>query len=189
MKKIITLTLLILTFNSFSQNDSLFIYDINGLNQEYLVMTVDSTTQQEIFNNSVNWIKETYKNPDKVIKMSIENKKVRFEGSQQGLICIKALGMNTCYNALYTIEIEFKENRYKFTPLSLSYRVPPSQYNAGATVEVSFKDGSGCYKNNKSIRKVFASIPPTVENLFNSLNKSLNEYVKKESIESTDTEW
>ena len=75
--------------------------------------------------------------------------------------------------------------------MSLSYRVLGSQFVPSRTVQVDFKDGSMYYKKNKAIRTLYQSIPSSIENLFNSLNNSLNDYIKKESIESTDTdtEW
>jgi len=191
MKKtiIIPLVSLLMLSLTITSDESKFTYDINGMNVEYLVMTIDSTSQQQNFKKSINWIKETYKNPEEVIKTTIDEKKIRFEGSEQNLICIKSLGLNTCYNARYTIEVEFKENKYKFTPLSLSYRVPGSQYGPARTIQIDFKDGSMYYKKNKTIRTLYQSVPSSIENLFNSLNNSLNEYIKKESAENTDTEW
>lgn len=190
MKKIILpfVTVLVLSL-TIQDNESKFTYDINGMNKEYLVVTIDSTTQQKNFNKSLNWIKETYKNPDEVIKTTIENKKIRFEGSERNLICIKSLGLNTCYNARYSIEIELKENKYKFTPLNLSYRVPGSQYGPARTIYIDFKDGSMYYKKNQTIRTAYQAIPSSIENLFNSLNNSLNDYIKKESFESADDDW
>jgi hypothetical protein len=135
--------------NPITSDESKFTYDINGMNVEYLVMTIDSTSQQQNFKKSINWIKETYNNPEEVIKTTIDDKKIRFEGSEQNLICLKSLGINTCYDVRYTIEVELKENKYKFTPLSLSYRVLGSQYVPSRTVQVDFKDGSMYYKKIK----------------------------------------
>ena len=50
--------------NPITSDESKFTYDINGMNVEYLVMTIDSTSQQQNFKKSINWIKETYNNPE-----------------------------------------------------------------------------------------------------------------------------
>ena len=157
----------------------------NGLTPKYSVVEIDSISKSDLYKKAINWIKETYKNPDEVIKTTIDNDKIRFEGYQSQLICMKTMGMNNCYNALYTIEVSFKENKYKFTPVSLSYRVPPSQYAAAATVDVPFDDGSIWYKK-ETIRKMYATIPEAISNHFNRLNEDLKNYILSSTTQSSD---
>ncbi|WP_417619839.1 DUF4468 domain-containing protein [Oceanihabitans sediminis] len=175
--------------NNFAQEN--FIYNQKGLTPNYLVVEIDSLNKEQLFQKSINWIKETYKNPDEVIKTTINNEKVRFEGFESNLICVNSLGIHYCYYALYTIEIEFKDNKYKFTPLNLEYRVPASEYTPGGMKTINFSDGSAYYNKKGKLRRMYKSIPTTVEALFNDLNKSLSNYLiseqlSKESNESDD---
>ncbi len=179
--------LLIIAINTFTFSQDKFIYDLNGLNPKFIVVEMDSLNKSELYKSTINWIKETYKNPDEVIKMTIENEKLRFEGFQDNLICVNSIGMIYCYYALYTIEIEFKDNKYKFTPLSLDYRVPASQYSSGGMTPVNFSDGSGYYNKRNELRKMYKTIPLAIENLFNDLSANLTTYLKSSNeVKETD---
>lgn len=113
-----TITLFIALFISLLSNgQEKFTYSEKGLTPEYLVGEIENKTQKEIYTKSLNWVKENYKNPDKVLKTTIENEKIRFEGVDMDLMCHSALGSTTCYNTTYVVEIDFREGKYKFTPL------------------------------------------------------------------------
>jgi hypothetical protein len=156
-----------------------FTYNLDGLLPKFVVVDVDSMTQAELFEKTINWIKETYKNPDEVIKTTISNQKVRFEGFQSGVICVSALGLPTCYGATYTIEIEVKDGKYRFIPINIEYRVPASQYGGASTVTINFDNGLQWY-NKGEVRKMFKTIPSSIENLLNGLNDSLFAYLSSE---------
>ena len=176
---IITVVTCLITIISFGQEE--FVYNENGLNPKYLVVDIGDKDKSEIFNETINWIKETYKNPDDVIKTTIDNKKVRFEGMHSTKnICVKIFGKTTCYYALYTIEIEFKDGKYKFQPLSLKYRVPISKYNTSGVNPINLSDGSGYYNRKGELRKSYDTQPSAVEDLFNSLNSDLKIYLTTE---------
>lgn len=177
-KNFFLILLLFSCFITYSQDK--FAYNQEGLNPKYVVVEIDSIKKSELFKKSINWIKETYKNPDEVIKTTIDNEKVRFEGFKDNLICVNSLGMLYCYYAIYTIEIQFKDNKYKFTPLSIEYRVPPSQYSAGGMFPIDFNDTKGYYNKKGKLRNMFKKIPPAVETLLNDLNNNLSEYLKSE---------
>ena len=185
MTKKIKLTALLIVIYTFTYGQDKFVYDQRGLNPKYVVVEMDGLKQDELFKKTINWIKETYKNPDEVIKTTIDNKKVRFEGFKDNIICIKSLGMVYCYDGLYTIEIEFKDNKYKFTPMSIEYRVPASQYSVGGMRPISLSDGSAYYKKGK-LRKMYNTIPLSVEMLLNGLNLSLSKYLSTEQEEGND---
>lgn len=166
-----------------SLSEDKFEYNQLGLTP-YVVTKIDSLKQGDIFQKTINWIKETYKNPDKVIKTTIENEKVRFEGFQDNTICYSVIGSTSCYGATYTIEISFKYGKYKFEPISLSYYQPPNQYSSGGDIQMNFSNGMWMYKKNGIIKKMFDSIPDSIEVLFNGLNLSLETYLKERGKET-----
>lgn len=177
-----TITLFFALFISFISNgQEKFTYNEKGLTPEYLVVEIENKTQKEIYTKSLNWIKENYKNPDKVIKTTIENEKIRFEGVEMDLMCHSALGMKYCYNTTYVIEIEFREGKYKFTPLSIIYRIPASQYSSSITESIDFTNGEDYYNRKGKLRSRTKSVPESVELLLNGLNISLNEYILKDN--------
>lgn len=186
MKNTITLLLALITFNVSGQNT--FTYNKDGLT-DYVVVKTDSISKDELFKKSINWIKETYKNPDEVLKTTIDNDKIRFEGAEENLICLKSLGMKTCYTGTYTIEILFKDGRYKFNPISLTYYHPASQYSSGGIVDISLTDGSWMYRRNGKPRSMYKEIPEAVSNLFNSLCNNLNKYLSKKDGSKDDDDW
>jgi hypothetical protein len=196
MKKILFLSILIsilisllsfVSINDKKTNHEQFTYNEKGLSPNYIIVHVDSLNQSELYNQSINWIKEKYKNPDKVLKMTIENEKLRLEGVKTDLICIKAGGIN-CYNGTYIIELSFKDNKYKFEPIALEYRVPRSQYSAGGVQSIDLNDGSIFYKNGQ-VQKYWATIPNAIESLFNEINFDLEQYLTKKQIKQVDEDW
>jgi hypothetical protein len=160
-----------------------FIYNQDGLVPKFVVVDVDSMTQTELFEKTINWIKETYKNPDKVIKTTIANQKVRLEGYAEKIFCINSLGMAVCYGGTYTIEVEVKDGKYRFIPISLEYSDP----NQPRNFPISFDSGANWY-NKGEVRKVWKEVPSGVENLLNGLNDSLFKYVSSQT-ETSKQDW
>lgn len=186
-KDLLTLLLFIL-IAIYSTGQENFKYNQYGLNPKYQVVEINGKDQKELFESSINWIKETYKNPDEVIKTTIGNEKIRFEGFKDNLICVHSMGTNSCNSGLYTIEIAIKDNKYKFTPLLLEYRIPSSQYMASSKAEINLNNGSQYYKKDK-IRKPYDKIPPAIEDLLNNLNDDLKNYLLGNHTTEADDEW
>ncbi|WP_233881834.1 DUF4468 domain-containing protein [Tenacibaculum piscium] len=155
-----------------------FEYNQLGLT-DYVVTNIDSVSQEQLFERTINWIKETYKNPEKVIKTKIGNEKVRIEGFQDNTICNKIFLSTFCYGAKYTIEISVKDGKYKFDPTNLTYRIPYTKSGPEPSVNnISFNSGQVFYNRKGRLKSVSNSVPRSIEDLFNSLNLSLKNYVK-----------
>ena len=183
MKKIVTITFLLISTAALTIAQDKFVYNETGLNPKFLVVNIEGKTQKELFEKTVNWIKETYKNPDEVIKTTIDTSKIRFEGSIDNYLCVTSLGLKTCYPAFYTIEIEFKEGRYKFSVLNLEILSSASQYSSGGRVRISmdkaaFETGLTFYNNSGQLKKMYENYPASIESLFNGLNEDLMKYIK-----------
>jgi hypothetical protein len=155
---------------------------------DFVAVDVDSLSSEELFKTSINWIKETYKNPDKVIKTTIDNSKIRFEGFKENAIRMRILGMTYYYGGTYTIEISFKDGKYKFDPISLTYYTPPSQYAAGGDSSVTLGSTAGLFNEKGEIIKAWRYLPVDVEDLFNDLNISLFKYIKS-SKTTNNNDW
>ena len=160
-----------------------FTYDQDGLNPKDLVVQVNGINQNGLYEKTLAWIKDSYQDPDEVIKATTENQKIRIEGYQDNLICVSALGSTTCYGASYNIEVSFKDGRYKFEPISINYRLPPSQYSSGMNVQVDFTDGSGYYNKKGKLRKATESVPTSISDLSNTLNASLLKHMTSKEEE------
>jgi len=181
IKKITLILTLLITAYSFAFGQEKFIYNQKGLNPKYVIVEIDSLKQNELFKKTINWIKETYRDPDEVIKATIDNEKIRFEGFVDNLICHGTW----CFYTHYIIEIEFKDNKYKFTPMEVRYRRPATQYTASEIWYVNFDYGASSYnghdysyyKKNGNLKNLYKTIPSSVETLFNRLNMDLSKYL------------
>lgn len=167
MKKI-TLLLLFGTISFFAQDK--FSYGVDGLT-DYVVVKVDSLNQKKLFDKTINWIKETYKNPKEVIKTTFEFNKIRIEGLEKGGICMHVSGARSCGDVIYQIEISFKDGKYKFNPISLG--------------KISLTDGAYLYNKKGKVRKIFKYYSEDISKIFNSLNLSL----KKSLIQISNDDW
>lgn len=157
-----------------------FTYNQQGLLPKFVVVDVDSMSQADLFEKTINWIKETYKNPDEVIKTTIANQKVRFEGYTQKMICINSLGSQVCYGGTYIIEVEVKDGKYRFIPTNMSYSAPVLGGGMG-NYSISFDSGADWYNNKGEIRNAWKDIPSGVESLLNGLNDNLFKYLSSQS--------
>lgn len=173
------ITIAFLSLSSYCQTS--FNFDANGLNPKYIVIEIDSLNSSELYNKTINWIKETYKNPDEVIKAKFENEKVRFNGFQKSAMSTKMLGIPTFTDVRYSIEISFKDGKFKFEPISLEKYTTSSQYVVGGWSSVTLDIGSGIYKNNGKIKGIFQNYPIEIADIFNNLKSSLEIYLLKQN--------
>ena len=172
--KTILLPILItfLSINTFSQansttNNEKFEYSENGLN-DFIITPIKEKTKDIIYAKTINWIKETYKNPDIVIKMQIENEKVRINSIARDLVKVKGFSMDLDY----VLEISIKDNKYKFEISSLLYD--------GKTDYKKLPN----FKTDQKLLKNFGDSAINIENYFNSLNQNLKNYILGNSNEN-----
>lgn len=170
----IPILIMLLSINTFSQvnstaNNEKFEYSENGLN-DFIITPIKEKTKDYIYEKTINWIKETYKNPDVVIKMQIENEKVRINSIARDLVKVKGFSMDLDY----VLEISIKDNRYKFEIATLLYD--------GKTDYKKLPN----FKTDKKLLKNFGDSAINIENYFNSLNENLKNYILENS---NDDDW
>lgn len=156
---------------SFAQDK--FTYDVKGLT-DYVVKD-NSMATADIYKKSINWIKENYVNPDEVIKMTIENEKIRFEGVKNNLTCIGSV----CSDATYMIEVTIKDGKYKFDPIYLKLSV-----TTGRSFEVPLNDFSVYYDKSGQVKKQSVQVLESFALLFNDLSQSLDDYINGKAKKS-----
>lgn len=180
--------LMVLSFYSNAQETE-FKFTKEGFT-DYVVGNVEGKTAQELYKKTIDWINVTYKNPKEVIKAQIENDYLRIEGSKSNMLCIKTLGLLNCYNVRYQIEISLKDGKYKFDLIKLEQYTPPSQYTVtSGWSEVGLTNTSYCYKDNGDLKSLFKLYPTAIETEFNSLNTSLKDFLKSDTIPSKKSDW
>jgi hypothetical protein len=151
---------------------------------DYLVIPMEGKTDAEIYNKVIDWIKVTYKNPDKVILSKIENEYVRFEGFSETMYALHLPLVGKEYqNTKYEIEISVKNGKYKFDLISMQNYTKPSQYAAGGWNSNGIFNGNMPQENMKMFYKKDGTIKamwkylPLVPEYLNNLNKSLSESI------------
>lgn len=183
MKK---LQLLFLFFTGIlSAQETEFTFDNTRGMTDFIVVNVESKSATEIYKKVVEWIKVTYKNPDKVILSTIENEYVRFEGSSSAVYPVNVPLMGKSYqDTKYQIEISIKDGKYKFDLIGMENYISPSQYSRGGwtpntlfdkNVDKEYLD-KFIYKKDGTLRSYYKYIND-VPVYFNDLNKSLVESI------------
>ena len=118
MKKILLILTLALYNIGYAQVTE-FTFTKDGLT-DYVVTQCEGKTQSEIYKKCIDWIAYTYKNPLSVTQAKIENEYIRIEGIRESLICDNsALYGKVCRDGKYTLEISFKDGKYKFEILKI----------------------------------------------------------------------
>jgi hypothetical protein len=151
---------------------------------DFVVTNVEGKTAPEIYKKAIEWIKVTFKNPDKVLLSTIENEYVRFEGFSETLYSYNALGQH--YEPTkFEIEISIKDGKYKFDLIGMQSLAASSATSAGGWYDVKFfttpmnqedLEKAYVFKKDGTLRSAFkyANEVPTY---FNNLNKALLDYV------------
>ena len=182
MKKTILGLLMLVSFYSNAQETEFTFTADKGMT-DFIVTPAEGKTAPEIYKKAIDWIKVTFKNPDKVILSTIENEYVRFEGSSETLYSYNSMGQHY-FNTKYEIEISIKDGKYKFDLISMQILSDSNSIGAAGwqdvklfTSVISKEDlEKGYFKKDGTLRSVckFANEVPTY---FNNLNKSLSESI------------
>lgn len=188
MKKILLVLLMAVSFYSNAQETE-FKFTKEGFT-DYVVGNVEGKTTQELYKKTIDWINVTYKNPKEVIKAQIENDYIRIEGAKSNMLCIKTLGLLNCSDVRYQIEISLKDGKYKFDLIKLEQYTAPSKYTfISGWSEVGLANTSAYFKENGDLRSFFKLYPASIETEFNTLNISLLDFLKSDTIPSKKSDW
>lgn len=168
MKNIILGLLMLFTVLGFSQETE-FKFTKDGFT-DYVVTDCKDKTAAELYKKTIDWISTTYNNPKEVIKAQIENDYLRFESVEKNLFCLKP---TLCSNMKYQIEVSFKDGKYKFDLLALDQDMP----DVGWVHFGGLEDGKFYFNENGEVKSKFKIIADDIPKYFNSLNKSLYDFI------------
>ncbi len=175
MKKSLLLLAIIFCHTSFSQELTQLKITPQGI--EPIIIELEGLSASDIYEKSLNWIQETYKNPDKVLKAKIENKKIRLEGySSNALNFTKVVALN--WGIEYTLEIAFKDGKYQY-----DCEVNNFVAEDGSSVGWNYKN---FYKKKGDLRKAYIPAVSSLEKTINDLSLSYYNYVSGKTDEEDD---
>lgn len=170
MKLKALLLMAFITTSIFAQ-DTEFKFSKEGLT-DFIVTNYDSPAKDS-YNRALAWIKENNKSAD-AIKSSVENEKIVFQGNKENFLCSKAGGTIVCSNATYTIELTFKDGKYKMAVTEIVLKDAN-----GKISRPNLDDFSEYYDKEGNVKKYLSDAPTAYESLFNGLNKNLVIYMDK----------
>lgn len=164
MKKITLLLALFITFLSYGQ-DSI---RISPTTIAPVVVDVEGKSAAELFTKTKEWINTYYKNPKEVVKAEIENQMVRFEGFCSNCWVVKTMGMEMYHDLSYTVEIDFKEGKYRYNVSNTKFSDDGKPF---------MYDYTSFYKKDGELRKMYVESKKTMEATLNSTHFSLFNYI------------
>lgn len=170
MKLKIIMLIAFISTTTFAQ-DTEFKFSKDGLT-DFIVTSYDSPAK-DLFRRSIAWMKENVKSAD-AIKSVVENEKIVFQNVKDNFLCSKAGGTTVCSNATYTIELTFKDGKYKMAVTEIILK----DVN-GKISRPNLDDFSDYYDKDGNVKKYLSDAPNAYEGLFNGINKSLTTYMDK----------
>ncbi|MCZ8144899.1 hypothetical protein [Flavobacterium sp.] len=166
MKKLLFICLMSLT--GFAQDK--FEYSKSGMT-DYVVTEVPGTAAEN-YQKVLKWIKENYKNPDEVIKTTIENELIRIEGFESKFHCVSSMGTQVCSGLRYYVDIKFKDGKINFDPIELKNE------NQAGSFAIPMNDLSIYYKSDGSIKKSYSESLDRTVSFLNTMNNDITTYIK-----------
>jgi hypothetical protein len=190
MEKIILGLVFMLSVVSFGQEKEFSFTKEKGFT-EYVVIDKNGQTDKQLYQKTLGWINETYKNPEKVILAKNENSYIRIEGMDSNISWIKVMGITTYYSAKYEIEFYFKDGKVKFDITSVSTYTEATKYASGGwskrhyySMPLDEKISNLIFKEDGTFRNSYRDIQTNVE-YYNGLVKSLDVYLSGEAKSQT----
>lgn len=176
MRKTI-LTLAIGTFSlvSFGQNVPEMKLSKEGF--QPVVVEVPNKTKEEIYKSLNEFLQLNYKNPEKVQKGNIENEYIRWEGFKEKAWSYKTIGITQQYDMAYTIEIDVKDNRYRY-----SYTV--TDFYSNGQKPLFFLNAM--FNKEGQPRKVYSESVKMIEEGAEDLNQQMLDYIVKGNQRNSD---
>ncbi|WP_299553215.1 DUF4468 domain-containing protein [Seonamhaeicola sp.] len=168
-----------------------FRYNPNGLSPREVTVEVTGMTKETMHSKAKEWLEEKFKDPDEVTdkdddeddKGSPEDKKktkkLRFKGATSNVICFTEDDSYTCEDVNYTIQLKFFDGKYTFKPVKLSYKRPGKK-------KTSIKFNQSSFHTSGQLKKGYKKVASQIEDLFNKMNRSLNNYLTGKAQED---EW
>ena len=169
MKKLVFLFLCMVSQTLFCQSE--FGYTESGLTPKWVTSELNNSSQAELFQKTLSWIKENYKYAD--VETSEQKDWIVITDLKDNLIKVS----KRYYNSRYKIKIRFEDHQYTFEPIEFATK-QNSKYDMGWEA-FNLEDGSAYFKKGKAI-KASKSFVKKIPQLFNELNRNLYKALSSE---------
>lgn len=163
---------------------------------DFLVISCEGKTKEELYKKTIEWISKTYNKPSEVIKSQVENDYIRFQGISKNEYCRKPMVL-ICEDLRYEIEISVKDGKYKFDVVSLESAITDKKYDLAGLASsrttgwsnAEIKKGWTNFKSNGEVRDQYKDTMPKVARYINALNKSLHDYIYNQNETAKSNDW
>lgn len=98
--------------------------DISDTSKNYLIINVANKSAKQIYDRSIDFLNETYSNPNIVLKGKVDSEYVRFEGTSSKITSNVLKGLwkqELKIGTDYIIEFRFKDNKVRFEVINLKF--------------------------------------------------------------------
>lgn len=140
-----------------------------------IVTEVEGMTAEQLYNKTKEWVQNTFKNPNEVLKADVANDMIRINGYQQNFFWVRSI-IKQYYNLSYSLEFNFKDGKYRTTFTS-------DRISHDNTANVVFSE-SDFFKKEGEVRKVYADAHKSYVESVEALLKSHNDYITGKSADS-----
>ena len=179
MKFLASFTLLFITITSASQSSEVPRLELTPNGIEPVIYEVPGASPEQLYERAYNWVLDSYKDPDEVIMVKRENEEIRISGFKRNAYAFNSLGIKYYYDLTYSLELEFKEGRYRIT------FTPDKVFSEGQTAP--FAGQINWFKNNGQRRSFYRLSLETFDESINNLAYSI--YDRLSSDQEKDDDW
>lgn len=131
--------------------------------KDFVVIDCKGQSAKDLYLNSIKYINRMYKNPNKVIKAQIDNEYLKFETYVEKISKVESV-MSLNISCLYTVELSFKDNKFKYQIISMEMKInqnnPSPYYLVGSPM-------MGLPVYNKKLELIRPEVKEDFENYFN----------------------
>lgn len=187
MKKLLFSLVLFIGFNSFSLlAQDTFNYDMQGLTPKYIVQEMEGLSQEDLYKKALAWAKSQGYS----IQDSESPNAFTFTGEKANALCFTVRGKTSCNNLRYTVEVAFKDSKYKFEVKGLEQYGPINDTGKKGWFPVELnKAPDAFYTRGGELKKEYVDTPGNITGLFNTLNVKLKKGILKKPAEVEDDGW
>lgn len=165
-----------------STNIDQFIFNQKGLNPKSISVEIKGLKKEDLADKIEAWSEFKFgKTKGKTEKKATgesetakgkKGKKVKVKGFTYNAICADVDNKRNCENVDYTIDIEIEDGKYIFKPSKLSYNGNTNK--KGNEIDLS---KSEFHESQEKLKTEYSKVPSQIEDLFNTINKSLYNFI------------
>ena len=161
-----------------------------NLEKEYVVIEVEGVSAKQLYENSIKYIIENYKNPEKALKAATEGEFLKFHTNKSSFESLNFIIHTDSSGEVpiwpnYTTELRFKEGRVRYEIKKLGMAAPPPFFGAKFSPHQNYASPENITVYNKNGKLSREKAKVDIESYFNNTVSRLSKFLSGED-DSTD---